>query len=95
MVDQGRSEATPQPLAPSDYSMVMAKSRENRLTFATWLLFFRDNGRFPRGPSDRETVDVAGLARQIEVTVPADAGLLLAERTAKRLHPVAPLTCLQ
>jgi hypothetical protein len=30
-----------QPLVPSDYSMVMAKSRENRLTFATWLMFFR------------------------------------------------------
>lgn len=86
MVDQGRSEATPHSLAPSDFSMVMAKSRENRLTFATWLLFFRENGRFPRGPSDLETVDVSGLARQIEVTVPADGGLLLAERTAKRLR---------
>jgi hypothetical protein len=86
MGDQGRSAATLQPLAPIDFAMVMAKSRDNRLAFATWLIFFRDNGRFPRGPSDLDTVDVAGLARQIDVTVPADAGLLLAERTAKRLR---------
>ena len=66
--------------------MVMAKSRENRLTFTTWLMFFRDHGRFPRGPSDLESLDIAALARQIEVTVPADGGLLLAERTAKRLR---------
>ena len=47
MSNQGFSELALQPLAPSDYSMVMAKSRENRLTFATWLMFFRDHGRFP------------------------------------------------
>jgi hypothetical protein len=70
--NQGFSELALQPLAPSDYSMVMAKSRENRLTFATWLMFFRDHGRFPRGPSDLESLDIAALARQIEVTVPAD-----------------------
>jgi TnpA family transposase len=86
MGDQGRNEATLQALTPSDYAMVMAKSRENRLVFTTWLIFFRDNGRFPRGPSDLDTVDVAGLARQIGVTVPVDAGSLLAERTAKRLR---------
>src|SRR6266481_6270113 len=40
----------------------------------------------PRGPSDLGTLDVAALARQIEVTVPADGRLLLAERTAKRLR---------
>ena len=49
-------------------------------------MFFRDHGRFPRGPSDLESLDIAALARQIEVTVPADGGLLLAERTAKRLR---------
>ena len=63
MGDQGRSEAILQPLAPSDFAMVIAKSRENRLTFATWLLFFRDNGRFPRGTSDLESLDITALAR--------------------------------
>jgi Domain of unknown function (DUF4158) len=86
MGDQGRSEAPLQPLAPSDFAMVMAKSRENRLVFATWLMFFRDHGRFPREPSDLEAVNVPALALQIEVTAPADAGLFLAERTAKRLR---------
>jgi hypothetical protein len=73
-------------LAPGDYAMVMANSRVNRLALATWLMFFRDHGRFPRGPSNLESLDVAALARQIEVTVPADGGLFLAERTAKRLR---------
>jgi hypothetical protein len=66
--------------------MVMAKSRENRLTFATWLMFFRDHGRFPRGPSDLESLDIVALARQIKATIPADGGMLLAERTAKRIR---------
>ena len=86
MGNHGLNDAAPQPLAPSDYAMVMAKSRENRLAFATWLMFFRNHGRFPRGPPDLESLDVAALARQIEVTVPADGGLFLAERTAKRLR---------
>ena len=55
MGNPGQSETTLQLLAPTDFSMVMAKSRENRLAFATWLIFFRDNGRFPRGPSDLNT----------------------------------------
>ena len=86
MGNSGQSETSLQLLAPSDFSIVMAKSRENRLAFATWLIFFRDNGRFPRVPSDLDTVDVADLARQIEVTLPADGGMLLAERTAKRIR---------
>jgi hypothetical protein len=86
MGDPGLSEAALQPLALSDYAMVMANSRANRLAFATWLMFFRDHCRFPHGPSDLESLDIAALARQIEVTVPADGGLLLAERTAKRLR---------
>ena len=52
MGDQGRSEAILQPLAPHDFSLVMDKSRANRLTFAAWLIFFRDHGRFSRGTSD-------------------------------------------
>ncbi len=86
MGDQGRSPATLQALTPSDYALVMAKSRDNRLAFATWLIFFRDNGRFPRGPSDLESLDIAALARQIDLPVSADASLPLAERTAKRLR---------
>src|ERR1039458_2620143 len=86
MGDQGRSEATLQALTPSDYALVMAKSRDNRLAFATWLIFFRDNGRFPRGPSDLKSLDIASLARHTELPVPADAGLPLAERTAKHLR---------
>ena len=86
MGDPSLSEAALQTLALSDYPTVMAKSRANRLAFATWLMFFRDHGRFPRGPSDLETLDIAALARQIEVSVPADGRLLLAERTAKRLR---------
>lgn len=86
MDDLGLNGAALQPLAPGDYAMVMAKSRANRLAFAMWLIFFRDHARLPRGPSDLESLDIAALARQIEVAVPADGGLLLAERTAKRLR---------
>jgi TnpA family transposase len=75
-----------QPLAPGEYALVMAKSQENRLTFATWLLFFRDQGRFPRHASALELIDIPALARQLEVTAPADGAFPVAERTAKRLR---------
>jgi hypothetical protein len=86
MDDRVRIETTIPPLASSDLAMVMAKSRENRLAFATWLIFFRDHGRFPREPSDLATVDTASLTAQIGVSDSTDGGLALAERTAKRLR---------
>jgi hypothetical protein len=60
MGDQGRSEANLQPLAPSDFAMAMAKSRENRLVFATWLIFFRDHGAMT--PRDRNLLTVVKLS---------------------------------
>ena len=51
------SDAAFQLLATGEYALVMAKSQENRLAFAAWLLFFRDRGRFPRDDSDLELVD--------------------------------------
>ena len=71
----------------------MAKSGANRLAFATWLMFFRDHGRFPRGPSDLESLDIAALARQIKVPIPADGAWLIAERTAKRLRTEIRARC--
>ena len=65
MGDQDLSEAALQPLALSDYAMVMAKSPANRLAFATWLMFFRDHGRFPRGPSDLESLDIAAAFARV------------------------------
>lgn len=86
MADRGPIEATIASLVPSDLAMVMAKSRENRLAFATWLIFFRDHGRFPRGPFDLATVDAVALAAQVGVAIPIGGGLPLVERTAKRLR---------
>jgi len=51
-----------------------------------WLLFFRDQSRFPRDASDLELVDIPALAQQLEVTAPADGAFPVAERTAKRLR---------
>ena len=82
LLRSGLSEAALEPLALSDYLMVMAKSRANRLAFATWLMFFRDHGRFPREPSDLESLDIAALARQIEVTPMADCSSLKELRNA-------------
>src|SRR5262249_54861308 len=75
-----------QPLAPGEYALVMAKSQENRLAFAAWLLFFRDQGRFPRDASDLELVDVPALARRLELAAPTDGAFPVADRTAKRLR---------
>ena len=56
------SAAAFQPLAHGEYALVMAKSLKNRLAFAAWLLFFREQGRFPRDASDLELVDISALA---------------------------------
>ena len=64
----------------------MAKSQENRLAFAAWLLFFRDQGRFPRDASDLELVEIPALARQLEVTAPTNGAFPVAKRTATRLR---------
>jgi hypothetical protein len=86
MSHRNLSDAALRPLAPGEYALVMAKSQENRLAFATWLLFFRDQGRFPRGASDLELVDIPALARQLEVTAPTNGPFPVAERTVKRLR---------
>jgi hypothetical protein len=86
MSHRNLSDAALRPLAPGEYASVMAKSQGNRLAFATWLLFFRDQGRFPRDASDFELVDIPALARQIEMTAPAEGAFPVAERTAKRLR---------
>jgi hypothetical protein len=86
MSQRNLNDAALQPLAPGEYALVMAKSQENRLAFATWLLFFRDQGRFPRDASDLELVDIPALTRQLEVTAPTEGTFPVAERTAKRLR---------
>ena len=63
MSHRNLSAAAFQPLAPGEYALVMAKTQENRLAFAVWLLFFRDQGRFPHDASDLELVDIPALTR--------------------------------
>jgi hypothetical protein len=79
MSQRNLNDAALQPLAPGEYALVMAKSQENRLAFATWLLFFRDQGRFPRDASDLELVDIPALTRQLEVTAPTEGTFPVAE----------------
>jgi len=57
-----------QALTPNDYASVMQEPGEP--TRFCNMMFFRAHGRFPRDPSDLESLDIAALARQLEVTVP-------------------------
>src|SRR3954447_16114569 len=57
-------------LTPADYALIGAKSRANRLGFAVMLLFFRERGRFPRGPDEVDAGTVADLARRLDVPEP-------------------------
>src|SRR3954470_20116006 len=74
-------------LPPADHALVGAKSRANRLGFAVMLLFFRERGRFPRGPGEVDAGIVAELARDLDVPEP-DPDMLFpfgaAERTLER-----------
>jgi hypothetical protein len=74
-------------LTPADYALVGAKSRANRLGFAVMLLFFRERGRFPRGPDEVDAGTVADLARRLDVPEPDPDALFpfgAAERTLER-----------
>ena len=52
-------------LTTADQTLVMAKSRANRLGFAVLLLFYRAHGRFPDAPTEIEPQAVDHMARQI------------------------------
>src|SRR5215211_6203412 len=74
-------------LTPSDHALVGAKSRANRLGFAVMLLFFRERGRFPRGPGEVDAGIIAELARGLDVPEPNPDALFpfgAAERTLER-----------
>src|SRR3954469_15766962 len=74
-------------LTPADHALVGAKSRANRLGFAVMLLFFRERGRFPRGPGEVDAETVADLARRLDVPEPDPDALFpfgTAERTLER-----------
>src|SRR3954469_6702152 len=74
-------------LTPADYALIGAKRRANRLGFAVMLLFFRERGRFPRGPDEVDAGTVADLARRLDVPEPDPDALFpfgAAERTLER-----------
>jgi TnpA family transposase len=74
-------------LSSADGARVAAKSRANRLSFAVMLLFFRERGRFPRGPDEVDAGTVADLARRLDVPEPDPDALFpfgAAERTLER-----------
>ena len=41
-------------LTSADHALVVAKSQDNRLSFAALLLFFRNHGHFPSTPKEKE-----------------------------------------
>jgi len=47
-------------LTSADHALVVAKSQDNRLSFAALLLFFRNHGRFPRTKTeiDHEVIEI-------------------------------------
>ena len=71
-------------LTPADQTLVMAKSRANRLGFAVLLLFYRAHGRFPNAPTEIEPQAIDRVARQIGTEAAPHDGFDLAARTWKR-----------
>ena len=71
-------------LTPADQTLVMAKSRANRLGFAVLLLFYRAHGRFPNAPTEIEPQAIDRVARQIGMEAAPHDGHDLAARTWKR-----------
>jgi TnpA family transposase len=82
------AEATDRPerwiLTPAEHALVMDKNLANRLSFAVLLLFFRDQGRFPRRAADVDPAAVAVVADQLAMDVPTDFPLPLTGRTVER-----------
>ncbi|CAA9891728.1 transposase (fragment) [Candidatus Methylobacter favarea] len=73
-------------LTPIERSLVMSKTRANRLGFAILLTFFRERGRFPRDETEIETQGIVLLSQQLEVPAPINGEAILTGRTAERLR---------
>jgi TnpA family transposase len=71
-------------LTREDQTLVMAKSRANRLGFAVLLLFYRAYGRFPNALTEIEPQAVDRVARQLGIETTPHDGFDLAARTWKR-----------
>src|ERR1019366_3678819 len=73
-------------LAASDHVLIATRSRARRLAFATLLLFFRANRRFPRSPAEIDTAFVIGLAEALGVDIETSSTILLPSRTMERVR---------
>jgi TnpA family transposase len=71
-------------LTASDHVLIATRSRARRLGFATLLLFFRANRRFPRSPAEIDTASVIGLADALGVDIETSSAILMPDRTMER-----------
>ena len=67
-----------------ELAFVMTKHHGTRLGFAVLLVFFRNQGRFPRTAREIDAVFVEAIARQLAITAPPDFAPILTGRTAER-----------
>jgi hypothetical protein len=71
-------------LTSADHVLVVAKSQNNRLSFAALLLFFRNHGRFPRTKTEIDHEVIENIARHLDVVSPPEGAFNLSDRTLAR-----------
>jgi hypothetical protein len=80
-----RLEEAPMPrLTPSDRALILTKHHANRLSFAVHLAFFREQGRFPRWPTEIEPALVNEIVTELRFASPADLRFTLSGRSIER-----------
>ena len=59
-------------LTSADHALVVAKSQDNRLSFAALLLFFRNHGHFPRTKTEIDHEVIENIALHLDVASPPE-----------------------
>ena len=71
-------------LTSADHALVVAKSQDNRLSFAALLLFFRNHGHFPRTKTEIDHEVIENIALHLDVASPPEGAFNLSDRTLER-----------
>jgi TnpA family transposase len=73
-------------LTSAEYALVMSKRQPSRLIFAAFLLFFREQGRFPADELEIRTQTISALSEELNLPVPENGKIWRPERTLERLR---------
>jgi hypothetical protein len=84
MPDDGARAEDQWHLTSDEQRLVETKRLASRLGFAVLLVFFREQGRFPRDAAEVDAHAIRALSAQLDLPFPTDEQAFLSGRTGER-----------